>query len=367
MSFPAFKINPEVFLTASQLEQLLCKYPVVRRDNMFPVIKPVTHTNIDRVETVKNDDGTKTKIFHTSPLVLSEGQQLWGVTSHQNVSFTNIGPNSMVVDVTQPDGSVLKKTLLAGEDGVGFFEGTLAVCIVPREGDKPSLARVLFGRLVCSNFIARNGVELPVEGSPYSIQFLSVEEFFQHFKIATNGNHFDLKGAMECPKMGKLKDFARDVKGIADVWFKAADGDDMPLAHKVMAIAQFWALTCPYYHEALVKLTGKIAEEMGVSIEDISIHEDEDPNYGLKLISGNLRPVFDRDFKPEGGDIMGIYLTAAIRVAVELKTHEAYVEWFKANCPVMFKLRSDSALGGRTASEAELEEVPSGRSLSQRF
>jgi hypothetical protein len=93
-------------------------------------------------------------------------------------------------------------------------------------------------------------------------------------------------------------------------------------------------------------------------MENFSIHEDEDRNYGLGLLSGNLRPVFERDFQPsQGKDIMGIHLSAVVRRVAELKTHEAYVEWFEANRPALFcSSEAESVLGARTVSEAGLEE-----------
>ncbi len=69
---------------------------------------------------------------------------------------------------------------------------------------------------------------------------------------------------------------------------------------------------------------------------------------------------------PNGLNIFGSAITEAARKVDELKTHEVYVAWFKANFPAVFKLMEEdpTTLGARTASQAELPLPAAGRSHS---
>jgi hypothetical protein len=132
---------------------------------------------------------------------------------------------------------------------------------------------------------------------------------------------------------------------------------------------QYWRFTDPKFWEVTTDIYKMVMAETGATAENINIHEGEDKTYGLGLLPGNFRPLFDRDFKPIGKDIMGIHLSNAARKALELGDHSSYVAWYKATFPPLFKLeekeevlavyeetpaQGDTVLGTRLVSETDL-------------
>lgn len=353
-----------VCVTPKQLEVLRKGSKLSSRANIFPVLRPVVnHQNTDRKEKSTNAEGKSIDIFHTSELVLSEGQVLRGVTSHGFVEFTNMSPVSMMAKVTNADGTVTEQEVLAGENVTGFFEGTFFFCYLPACAGKPARVRVGADRQVISNFCQLFAVPLRVEGSDIRLNFPNVEAFFQLLKAILTGDVSILEKAMEQMKPGALKDFMGEVKGIPNAWFKAIDGASRPLAFDAMEFLQAWAATCPVRHATLLE----IMKAAGVDAQYVDIHEHNgDGNYGTKSLPEDIRPLFDHDYMPKGGNVMGSAITAVARKVVELETHAAYVAWFEGNFAPVFKLKEEetTSLGARTASQAELPLPAAGRSLS---
>ena len=372
---PSFVFNKIVFdLSPEQYKLLMTKTTMTRRPLLYPLIKEIPNPiNIDAMRKVTKEDGSSDKVYDKSPLVLKPGQVLFGIPSPKEATFMNMSRGSISVKLALPDGTIMTKEVEPKGVCFGDYDGTLDVCALPKEeGGPPSTADVVSNRQLHSNFVFRNGVSLPVEGAEHGITFGSLEEMFQFLKLSLTGDASVLEGAMKEPSLGSMKDYAGKVKGIPESWFKPAPGATAGLNFLLMHNAQAWALTCPDYHHLAMRLAQEIKEKTGVPPERQRYHEGDDRNYGLGLIPGNLRPVFERDAKFPGADIMGKSLTAAIHVAVELKTHAAYVEWFNANCPTMLRLvpdkeapSSSSSLGARTASEADLPTPATGRTGSR--
>jgi hypothetical protein len=353
-----------VCVTPKQLEVLRKGSKLSSRANVFPVLKPVVnHQNTDRKEKTTDAEGKPVDIFHTSELVLSEGQVLRGVTSHGFVEFANMSPASMMAKATNADGTVTEHEVLAGKTTMGFFEGTFFLCYLPACDGKPARVRVGADRQVISNFCGLFALPLRVEGSDVYLNFPNVEAVFQLLKAILTGDASILEEAMGQKKPGDLKKFMNKVKGIPDAWFNAVDGASQSLAYDAMEFLQFWAATCPVRHETL----RRIMEAAGVDAEHVDIYEhNEDGNYGTKSLPEDIRPLFDHDYVPKGGNVMGRAITAVARKVVELKTHAAYVAWFEGNFAPIFKLKEEetTSLGARTASQAELPLPAAGRSLS---
>jgi hypothetical protein len=245
---------------------------------------------------------------------------------------------------------------------VGFFEGTFFLCFLPACDNKPARVRVGADRQVISNFCRLFAAPLRVEGSDICLNFPNVEAPFQLFKAILTGDVSILEKALGQKKAGELKNFMGQVKGIPASWFSAVDGASQPMNIEAMGFLQYWAATCPVRHETLCK----IMKAAGVDAEYVDIYEyNDDGNYGTKNHPEDIRPLFDHDFVPKGGNVMGRAITAVARKVVELKTHAAYVAWFEESFAPIFKLDpATTTLGARTASQAELPLPAAGRTLS---
>lgn len=343
------------------------------RASILPVLKPVAvHQNADSVRKVVGSDGKETKVVDYSELVLTEGQRLIGITSHGNVEITNMGPESATIEVMQPDGTKLKKPIAAGAEETGFFEGVFFLCYLPAEGERPARVRICFDRQVLSNFCRLWAKKLRVEGLEEDMEllldFASVEALFQIFKILRSGDIAALKEAMDKLKPAEIKTIGNGVKIAPTEWFDGVNGEEAP-RFQAMRYLQDWALTCPVRHRIIKKLI-EVIKALGVSLDNVDVHEyNDDRTYGTDSLPSNIRPLFSHDFKPKGGDFMGLVVTDVIKRVDMFETHEAYTLWFDTNYGPVFKLKKDlpSTLGTRTASEAGMDEAPSGRTLSQRL
>jgi hypothetical protein len=364
-----------VLVTREQLDILRSGKTAASRNahraSILPVLKPVAvHKNADSVRKVIGSDGKETKEVEYSELVLTGGQRLIGVTSHGNVEITNMGPESATIEVTQPDGTMLKKQIAAGVQETGFFEGVFFLCYLPAEGDHPARVRICFDRQVLSNFCKLWAKKLRVEGLEEDMEllldFVSVEALFQIFKILLSGDIAALKEAMDKLKPAEIKKVGNNAKDVPPSWFDGVDGEES-LRCKVMRFAQAWAPTCPARFELLLRLIS-IVEELGVSLDNVDVHEyNDDRLYGTDSLSSNIRPLFSHDWKPKGGDFVGIVMSDVLKKVHELKTHEAYTLWFDTNHGPIFKLKEEDpapTLGARTSSEAGFS-VPQARTPSR--
>ena len=341
------------------------------RASILPVLKPVVvHKNADSVRKVTGSDGKETKEVEYSELVLTGGQRLIGVTSHGNVEITNMGPESATIEVMQPDGTMLKKQFAAGEQETGFFEGVFFLCYLPAEGDYPARVRICFDRQVLSNFCRLWAKKLRVEGLEEDMEllldFASVEALFQIFKILRSGDIAALKEAMDKLKPAEIKKIGNKVDIVPTEWFDGVDGEEA-LRFQAMRFLQDWALTCPVRYRIIKELIAAI-KALGVSLDNVDVHEyNDDRTYGTDSLPSNVRPLFSHDFKPKGGDFMGLVVTEVIKRVAMLETYEAYTLWFDTNYGSVFKLKEEDpapTLGARTSSEAGFS-VPQARTPSR--
>jgi hypothetical protein len=164
---------------------------------------------------------------------------------------------------------------------------------------------------------------------------------------------------MECASTGKLKQYMRHVPGVPKEWLDTDEGENS-LAFKTLLDCERWGGTCPMFHEFLLGLVRK-AVKKGVDPSHVFFYEhNEDMNYSTGFDYRVIRPFFEaefleNDFKLPGKNFAGIAITNVARMMYELDTHEAYVDWFKANFPPFFELEEETtSLGARTASQAGL-------------
>jgi hypothetical protein len=80
-----------------------------------------------------------------------------------------------------------------------------------------------------------------------------------------------------------------------------------------MEYAQAWAATC-FYHFNVLKQLIQEAVDMGVHPSNVYFHEHNgDRIYGTQCNPQDFKVLFNPNFTPDGGDVMGKALTKAAK------------------------------------------------------